>query len=232
MTALGVFLESVDRGSCGEVTAGPATAAAYQRARSRGEDLPDKIAVGHEEGVMRRFWFDQPNRGDVFVDLDRAVVHKRITGLMSFGVVEREARWLTRLSDSGCTPTLIRHGGDEVVLGYLGEPLRHHNLPPDWMDQAETILGTLRAASCAHNDIKCDNLVVADGRLSLIDFGWATVIGEPIPGNWPRGLGRQHRLDVHRFDDRHAIHAACRSAEANRVEVSKRSGRRLSRLGS
>ena len=117
-------------------------------------------------------------------------------------------------------PKLVSSTDNKLCLTYVGEPVRRYNLPPDWRTQAETILSALTSAACRHNDIKCDNLTVLDGRLYLLDFGWATAEGDPIPAEWPQGIGRQHRLGVHQFDDRHAILSALESAERDCVDRS------------
>jgi len=167
-----------------------------------------------------RVHFDQPAISDVTIDLNREEVAKQIGRYAEYGILEREREWLDRLRQSGAVPALKRVSGDCIVTSYVGEPVRQYNLPADWRDQAERLLAALAAAHCAHNDIKCDNLAVRDGRLYLLDFGWATEAGTPIPSGWPQGIGRQHRLGIHRFDDRHAIFAALASAERDEVDRS------------
>ena len=109
-----------------------------------------------------------------------------------------------------------------IVTRYVGEPVRQYNLPADWREQAEDILYHLDRKGCRHNDIKCDNLMVFNGQLYLIDFGFATSTDEAEPESWPQSIGRQHRLGVHQFDDRKAIYEALESAERNEVDHSIR----------
>jgi hypothetical protein len=137
-----------------------------------------------------------------------------------FGVLAREVAWLRALAGSGVVPALLAVEQSELKLRYVGEPVRQYNLPGNWSEQAEAILAELEAVKCSHNDIKCDNLTVLDGRLHLIDFGWATGVGDIIPTTWPKGIGRQHRRDIHCFDDRRTIYAALRSAERDEVDRS------------
>lgn len=122
-------------------------------------------------------------------------------------IVEREVHWLSRMSPT-VAPRLLRRPAGAVELSYEGEMVNQYNLPLDWREQAETILQGLKDANCAHNDIHVPNLMVANGRIKLIDYGWATEIGEPIPDIWPEAIGQHHRLGVHQFDDRHAIFTA------------------------
>lgn len=164
--------------------------------------------------------FNQQSISRICIDLDSETVEKQIGRFAEFGILAREAHWLAALASAGIAPPLLASAGSTLRLGYVGEPVRRYNLPADWPAQAERILAALAAADCAHNDIKCDNLTVRDGRLYLIDFGWSTRTADPIPADWPQGIGRQHRLGIHRFDDRAAIYAALASAERDEVDRS------------
>lgn len=164
--------------------------------------------------------FDQQSSSTVRIDLNHSEVHKKLGRFSEHGIEAREIHWLAAMAPSGLVPRLLGHTPGLLRMNYVGEPTRHYNLPKNWRDQAERILAALEAAGCCHNDIKCDNLMVRDGKLTLVDFGWATTKGAPIPSHWPQGIGRQHRLGIHRFDDRHAIHAALASAERDEVDRS------------
>lgn len=144
----------------------------------------------------------------VRIDLNRRLVRKDSDFYERvFGCVSRDAAWLLRLGPSIC-PRVFEHRGQLLSMSYEGEPVSIYNLPLDWREQAQIILDALRAANCSHNDIKKGNLVVANGKLKIIDFGFATEIGAPIPSHWPEPLGEDHRLGIHRFDDRKAIFEA------------------------
>lgn len=136
-----------------------------------------------------------------------------------WNTLERETYWLPRLPPT-VAPRLLARAGSGIELTYEGEMVNPYNLPLDWREQAEAILTALASAGCAHNDIQVTNLVVAGGRLKLIDFGWATRIGERIPSHWPEILGMHHRLGVHHFDDRHALFAALGIIERLAMEQS------------
>ena len=198
---------------------------------ARRHDAASSSLGGRESGKVARFddgesgesyeiRFDQKAIAHVTIDLNRMVVEKIIARYREFGIYERELRWLKRLHGCGVTPEVIAHAPNVIVMSYVGEPVRRYNLPADWPQQANAIVRRLREIGCSHNDIKCDNLTVLDGRLHLVDFGWATEIGAPIPADWPTGIGRQHRLAIHRFDDQHAIHAALDSAARDEIDRS------------
>lgn len=170
--------------------------------------------------TVYRVLFNQQSISRICIDLDTNTVEKQIGLFAEFGILAREAHWLEVLASADIAPPLHASVGSTLRLGYVGEPVRRYNLPADWPSQAERILKALVAADCAHNDIKCDNLTVRDGRLYLIDFGWSTRTADPIPSEWPQGIGRQHRLGIHRFDDRRAIYSALASAERDEVDRS------------
>ena len=202
---------------------GPASAEAFFAQCAENPNLPDKLVVaGLGATGARYFYVSQVSQARIFVDLDAGRVHKYVSTFAELDVVTREADWLKRFFGCDRMPELLAQSEREIQSQYLGEPLRRHNLPSDWQGQAEDILHCLEAAHCHHNDIKCDNLLILDGRMALIDFGWATHAQEAIPPDWPKQLGRQHRLGEHEFDDRHAIYAACQSAAENRVDKSRR----------
>lgn len=163
---------------------------------------------------------DQPAISSVVIKLNAGLVIKTVSTFSEFKILEREVSWLSKLQSTGIVPQLLSYTADTLTLDYRGEPVRKYNLPADWRRQASDILATLSQHGCCHNDIKCDNLVVLNGKLSLIDFGWATRIGEDIPSSWPQGIGRQHRLDIHQFNDEKAIFEALLSAEQNKIDKS------------
>ena len=144
----------------------------------------------------------------VRVDLNAGTVCKSMSPkYRDYGILDREIDWLTRLRDSGIIAELVSADAEHITTKYSGEPVSEFTLPDDWREQAEHILGVLAANGCAHNDISVPNVVVADGRLRLIDFAWALPLGSAVPADWPVELGR-HRHGIHRFDDRFALYSA------------------------
>ena len=144
----------------------------------------------------------------VRVDLNVGTVRKSVSPkYRDYGIRDREIEWLERLHHSGIVAELVSADAEQIVTRYAGEPVSGFTLPDDWRIQAEHILGVLAANGCAHNDISAPNIVVADGRLRLIDFAWALPLDAPVPASWPTELGR-HRHGTHRFDDRFALFTA------------------------
>ena len=102
---------------------------------------------------------------------------------------EREACFLRRLRNVAWAPQLLCHSAHGMVFEAMGEPVSPQNLPHDWQAQTATILADLHARGIRHNDIwrmgkfrawmyggALTEVMVrrTTGRLSLVDFGWAT----------------------------------------------------------
>ncbi len=140
--------------------------------------------------------FIQCKYSDIAIDRDAGIVMKRVTEWLDYGVFEREVYWLQQLADVPFVPNLIQVDNETktIVTAYAGERLTRDNLPADWDIQIRTIILSLRAFDCAHNDIKPSELLVLNGRLSLCDFAWATQYGAPHPAHWPAALGEEFAL--------------------------------------
>lgn len=197
-----------------------ATVEVVDAARANAPVGQRKVAFCVRGELAHRIVCDQQSISSVVIDLDTLCVTKYVELFSEFDVVSRELGWLRALLESGISPPLVATTSHSITTEYVGEPVRAYNLPSDWRRQADRILEGLAGAGCSHNDIKCDNLMVLNGRITLIDFGWSTSIGSAIPRNWPEGIGRQHRLDVHKFDDRRAIFTALESAARGTIDKS------------
>ena len=97
-------------------------------------------------------------------------------------------------------------------MTYCGNPINKKNCPKDYKEQIEEILMELKKYNCSHNDITEKEILVIKNKIMLVDFGWATKIGEPIPEDWPINLGITYRLGIHKFDDRYACFESLKNA--------------------
>ena len=88
---------------------------------------------------------------------------------------EREVRALKRLKDSKHFPTILEDGNGYMIMQYMG---RENMLTKDLIPQAHEIIAELKEAKIKHRDIRKENLLVLNGNLSLIDFGWCIFDGE------------------------------------------------------
>jgi len=121
---------------------------------------------------------------------------------------DRELHWLAVLKDFDRAPNLVSNKDRdlmEFVMEYMGEPLTKDNVPSDWREQVQYILQRLKEYGCTHNDIKPADLLVLDGKINLIDFGWALDMGDEVPKSWPHCLGEEFRIGVHDFDDEYSL---------------------------
>lgn len=101
-------------------------------------------------------------------------------------LIQREAAFLARL-DGRHAPRLIAAGDDWLEMEHCGVELGTGNLPADWRDQVAAISALLAEAGIVHRDIKPGNVLVKDGQLYLIDFGWA-IWADEAPYLSPREL--------------------------------------------
>lgn len=178
------------------------------------EDEVDDTTIGlrtwlrHPSGRVLELVSTTVVTNTIRVDLNAS----RVTKTCNYypALADREAAWLQKLAGLAI-PRLVTVHGATIATTY--EPVNIYNLPADWRQQAEQILAHLQAAGCCHNDLKAGNIVVADGRLKVIDFAWATQTGEPIPEDWPIDLGFEHFIAPHEFDDRKAIFEALEAVE-------------------
>jgi hypothetical protein len=103
-------------------------------------------------------------------------------------IIDREIAALSALSGLPGFPLLLRASHDELIMTRCGEPISAANIPDDAEQQAEALLKTLKTKKLRHNDIHSVNLMVHNGRLHLIDFGWAS-FGEEQPAFLPKNIG-------------------------------------------
>jgi len=78
------------------------------------------------------------------------------------------------------------------------------DIPEDWENQLDEIIEDLELSEVIHRDIRLDNLLVKDGVIKLIDFGWARFLDTPDEKEPPECLGYPNRPSWG-FDDNHSI---------------------------
>ena len=90
-----------------------------------------------------------------------------------------ERYWLERLEFSGVTTKIDAHSDQElsITMRYSGEPISPENAPDDWRRQLTHILECLQDAECHHGDLLPQNILVHEGRLTVIDFALASSCG-------------------------------------------------------
>lgn len=121
------------------------------------------------------------------VSKEDGIVIKKQTGFMKHGLIGNEQRIL-KDATSIHFPKLFESAVDEVRMEDCGVQLTGDNLPENWKEQLVTIIMELRAHGIEHRDIKPENLMVKDGVIKLIDFGWAR-LADDEPDEPPSCLG-------------------------------------------
>ena len=125
-----------------------------------------------------------PEQGIVRKDYKKQFLHTKkleIAALRAINAVDNEC---------GHFPKLLELHDSSITLSYCGGRVSADTLPDSWESQVNHILLLLSEADIVHRDIRPENLHVLNGKLRLIDFGWATKtcdIKKRFPGD--DGLG-------------------------------------------
>lgn len=128
-------------------------------------------------------------------------VIKKQTGFMAYGLIENERRILSELNNIHFPKVYDVDG--ELAVEDCGEMLTVNNLPYDWKSQLVQIVFELKDAGVQHRDIKPDNLMIKNGIIKLIDFGWARLEND-APDTPPSCLGYPYRPSD-RFSDEYSM---------------------------
>lgn len=118
-------------------------------------------------------------------------VVKKQTAYKDYDLLKNEARLLNECQ-SIHFPRIIAQSDDTIEIEDCGELLTVNNIPDDWKQQLISILLELKAHNVQHRDIKPDNLMVKNGIIKLIDWGWAR-LNDDLPDDPPACLGYPYR---------------------------------------
>lgn len=127
-----------------------------------------------------------------------------------YELIRNEYEILARVS-SPHFPDVYEYEDKKIIMEDCGEPILT-NLPPDWREQLIQILRDLQTCEVTHRDIKLDNLMVKDGVIHLIDFGWAKFIHETDELEVPSCLGFPNRPS-YGFDDSYSMNRVIKQIE-------------------
>jgi len=100
------------------------------------------------------------------------------------------------LSQYNHFPRLIKYSNEYLITEYISDTLNYTNIPLDIHSQIKRILKILSNEGISHNDIKPHELLVKDGMLYLVDFGFATIKGEYIPNQTPNQIQYEDKVAI------------------------------------
>lgn len=142
---------------------------------------------------------------------------KRQTGFMKYGLIQNEQRILEN-AESIHFPFFHKSSNiDELVMEDCGESITVENLPKDWKEQLVQIIMDLRGNRIEHRDIKPDNIMVKDGVIKLIDFGWARFLDDE-PDEPPSCLGYPFK-PTDGWDDNFSMRKIIKMFDARKAEL-------------
>lgn len=116
---------------------------------------------------------------------------KRQISYKDYDLLGNEIKMLKSL-DSIHFPKVYTQDEKTITIEDCGDMLTEKNAPENWKEQLLQILRELKAKKIRHNDVKLDNLMVKNGIIHLIDWGWASREGEDI-SSFPKCLGYPNR---------------------------------------
>lgn len=144
-------------------------------------------------------------------------VCKTQTGYTDYPLITNEFRILSHL-DSKHFPKVYEINDNSITIEDCGEMLGVSNMPGDWKSQLEEILIDLKNSNIVHRDISLSNLMVKDGVIKLIDFGWAIINGEEEKITPPSCLGYPNKCSEG-FSDAYSMRCVTRQIDYMLEEV-------------
>lgn len=147
------------------------------------------------------------------VSKGNGVVTKKQDSFLAYSLIDNEERILSK-AISIHFPKVISKNDGELSIEDCGESLTEDNLPKDWKNQLVKILIELKVNNIQHRDIKPDNLMIKDGVIKLIDFGWAKYIDEEDKVSPPACLGYPYRPSWG-WDDNYSMRQIIKQMEFN-----------------
>jgi tRNA A-37 threonylcarbamoyl transferase component Bud32 len=126
--------------------------------------------------------FNSNSTSNIYIDADKRYIIKQDNKIYaSYNVMEREVCLYNILNVNGydwCPKLIHTDNTTYIVVEYAGVNINAQNCPNNWEKQIDIILNDLKKETIKHNDIKLDEILVKDGKIYLVDYGWCSVGGE------------------------------------------------------
>lgn len=132
---------------------------------SIGWESPKDFTVGRYNG----YWKGATS----VVEKKDGRVFKRQVSYLSYPLIQNEWAILS-LANSSHFPKVYSFINGVLEMEDCGLLLLS-NIPQNWEEQLEEIIKDLEINGITHRDIRIDNLMVKNGVIKLIDFGWAKI---------------------------------------------------------
>lgn len=126
-------------------------------------------------------------------------IKKEQVNYKSYRLIQNEYEKL-RDANSIHFPKVFGYDGNVITIEDCGFPIMTY-VPDNWRDQIIKIMQDLKLHGIIHRDIKLDNLMVKDGVIKLIDFGWSVYVDETESKPAPSCLGYPNKPSWGYCDD-------------------------------
>lgn len=152
-----------------------------------------KSKIGYSEpldpsvGRFNQYW----KGATAIVSRETGYVSKRQVGWEDHPLITNEFRIL-KDNKSIHFPNVKDLNDGAIWIEDCGDRINIDNLPENWREQLKKIVVDLKDNKIEHRDIKPDNLMVKDGIIKLIDFGWARFKDDELDSP-PSCLGYPYR---------------------------------------
>ncbi len=144
----------------------------------------------------------ETSRVTFFDEGGKRLVLKEQTNYKVFDLAAHEVFILKNFTGIRGFPQVVRLTKGGFVMQWAGVPLTKVNKPNDLREQLARILAILISKGITHRDIRPENLVVKDGVITLIDFGWAVGENQELFG--PDNIGDTFK-SPHGWDDGYSM---------------------------
>ncbi len=111
---------------------------------------------------------------------EQNLIMKKCKCYLEYGVFDREIFWLKELESLDFVPRLEHVDSEEkiIITSYMGKRINRANVPEDWRKQLENIITILKNHKVKNADLKETEILVNNGKLGIVDFGWASLDGD------------------------------------------------------